>query len=45
MMLAEAAQKKTDVCFVVRDYNGQALAYVHYDEQPRKMVACHRQSC
>jgi hypothetical protein len=26
--------------FIVRDANGQALAYVYFRERPRKMVAC-----
>jgi hypothetical protein len=27
-------------CFVVRDHNGQQLAYVYFEDQARKMVAC-----
>ena len=32
--------EETDACFVVRDANGQALAYVYFEEEPDKMVAC-----
>jgi hypothetical protein len=32
--------EETDACFIVRDANGQALAYVYFGERPRKMVAC-----
>jgi hypothetical protein len=32
-------------CFIVRDHNGQALAYVYFEDEPRKMVACRWQSC
>ena len=32
-------------CFIVRDANGQALAYVYFEEEPEKMVACRWQSC
>jgi hypothetical protein len=26
--------EETDACFIVRDHNGQALAYVHFEEEP-----------
>ena len=25
---------ETDACFIVRDVNGQALAYVYYEQEP-----------
>jgi hypothetical protein len=30
---------------IVRDGNGQALAYVYCEEQPRKMLACRCRLC
>jgi hypothetical protein len=32
-------------CFIVRDANDHALAYVYFEEQPRKMLACRCRSC
>jgi hypothetical protein len=32
-------------CFVVRDHNGQRLAYVYFEDEPGKMVACPWPSC
>jgi hypothetical protein len=26
--------EEQDACFVVRDHNGQALAYVYFEEEP-----------
>ena len=26
--------EETDACFIVRDANGQALAYVYYEQKP-----------
>jgi hypothetical protein len=26
--------KELDACFVVRDHNGQALAYVYFEDEP-----------
>jgi hypothetical protein len=26
--------EETDACFVVRDHNGQALAYVYFEDEP-----------
>ena len=26
--------EETDACFIVRDHNGQAPAYVHFEEEP-----------
>ena len=31
----------TDACYVVRDHNGQALAYVYFEEEPGRRSAAH----
>jgi len=31
--------EETDACFIVRDANGQALAYVYFDEEPGRRAA------
>jgi hypothetical protein len=31
--------EETDACFIVRDANGQALAYVYFEEQPGRRAA------
>ena len=37
--------EETDVCFVVRDHNGQALAYVYFEEEPgRRWGSGHKTS-
>ena len=33
--------EETDACFIVRDANGQALAYVYFEEEPRRRAAAH----
>ena len=33
------AVEETDACFVVRDANGQALAYVYFEEEPGRRAA------
>jgi hypothetical protein len=30
------------VCFIVRDHNGQALAYVHFEEESVECIMCSR---
>jgi hypothetical protein len=29
--------EELDACFVVRDHNGQALAYVYYEDEPGRL--------
>jgi hypothetical protein len=31
--------EELDACLVVRDHDGQALAYVHYEEEPGRRSA------
>jgi hypothetical protein len=31
--------EETDACFIVRDHNGQALAYVYFQEEPGRRAA------
>ena len=31
--------EETDACFIVRDANGQALAYVYFEEEPGRRSA------
>jgi hypothetical protein len=33
--------EETDACFVVRDANGQALAYVYFEDEPGRRSAAH----
>jgi hypothetical protein len=33
--------EETDACFIVRDKNGQALAYVYFEEEPGRRSAAH----
>ena len=33
--------EETDACFIVRDVNGQALAYVYFEEEPGRRSAAH----
>ena len=30
---------ETDACFIVRDANGQALAYVYFEDEPGRRTA------
>ena len=31
--------EETDACFIVRDANGQALAYLYFEEEPGRRAA------
>ena len=31
--------EESDACFIVRDYGGQALAYVYFEEEPGRRSA------
>jgi hypothetical protein len=31
--------EETDACFIVRDHNRQALAYVYFEEEPGRRAA------
>jgi hypothetical protein len=33
--------EETEACYIVRDANGQALAYVHYEQEPGRRAAAH----
>jgi hypothetical protein len=33
--------EEADACFIVRDANGQALAYVYFEEEPGRRSAVH----
>ena len=33
--------EETDACFIARDHNGQALAYVYFEEEPGRRSAAH----
>jgi hypothetical protein len=33
--------EETNACFIVRDTNGQALAYVYFKEEPGRRAAAH----
>jgi hypothetical protein len=33
--------EETAACFIVRDHNGQALAYVYFEEEPGRRSAAH----
>jgi hypothetical protein len=34
--------EETDACFIVRDANGQAVAYVYYEDEPGRRSAANR---
>ena len=38
--------EETDACFIVRDHNGQALAYIYFEEEPgrRSSASCRPRS-
>jgi hypothetical protein len=33
--------EESDACFIVRDHNGQALAYVYFEEEPGRRSAAY----
>jgi hypothetical protein len=33
------AAEETDACFIVKDSNGQALAYVYFEDEPGRRTA------
>jgi endo-1,4-beta-D-glucanase Y len=33
--------EETNACYIVRDANGQALAYVYYKQEPGRRAAAH----
>jgi hypothetical protein len=33
--------EETEACYIVRDHNGQALAYVYYEQEPGRRAAAH----
>ena len=33
--------EEADACFIVRDGNGQALAYVYFEDEPGRQSAAH----
>ncbi len=35
------AHPRTDACYIVRDANGHALAYVYFEEEPGRRWAAH----
>jgi hypothetical protein len=37
----DPAPKLGRQCFIVRDHNGQALAYVYFEEEPGRRSAAH----
>jgi hypothetical protein len=39
LFLAPWSVEKSDACFVVRDHNGQKLAYVYFEDEPGRRSA------
>jgi hypothetical protein len=33
--------EETDACFIIRDHNGYALAYVYFEEEPGRRSSAH----
>jgi endo-1,4-beta-D-glucanase Y len=33
--------EETEACYIVRDANGQAIAYVYYEQEPGRRAAAH----
>jgi len=40
-IVAHLTAEETEACFIVRDTNGQALAYVYFEEEPGRRSAAH----
>ena len=38
---ALVSAEETDACFIVRDANGHALAYVYFEDEPGRRSAAH----
>ena len=36
--------EETDACFIVRDANGQALAYLYFEDEPQRQLSTKRLS-
>jgi hypothetical protein len=36
-----SVDEANDACFIVRDHNGHALAYVYFEEEPGRRSAAH----
>jgi hypothetical protein len=39
--LPQQLRQLEDACFIVRDGNGQALAYVYFEDEPGRRAAAH----
>jgi hypothetical protein len=37
--------EETEACYIDRDANGQALAYVYFEEEPGRRAAAHLLTC
>jgi hypothetical protein len=37
--------EEADTCFIIRDHNGQALAYIYYEEEPGRRSAANLLTC
>jgi hypothetical protein len=39
LFLSPWSVEKSDACFIVRDHNGQKLAYVYFEDEPERRSA------